>query len=87
MKYFKRMKGEDEWKEVNYDTALWTLLTTYKDNDMTRAMLTVGNLIPCAWSEIRVYNDDGLTAMAGLSNLLPEDFREEATHTDGDGTK
>ena len=87
MKYFKRVKGEDEWKEVNYDTALFTLLTTYKDNDMTRAMLTVGNLIPCTWSEIRVYNDDGLTAMAGLSNLLPEDFREEAMHTDGDGAK
>lgn len=85
MKYFKRVKGEDEWKEVNYDTALWTLLTTYKDNDMTRAMLTVGNLIPCTWSEIRVCNDDGLTAMAGLSNLLPDDFHEE--DIDGDKAK
>lgn len=72
MKYLKCFKTEEQWEEIDYDRALWTVLGTYKDNDATRAMLTIGNLIPCRFSDIRVYDDNGLTAMPGLYNLLPD---------------
>ena len=55
MKYFKTFKDNpDVENEVTYWEALDTLLTSYKDNDITRYMLTVENNIPCMFSYIRV---------------------------------
>lgn len=55
MKYLKQFKEPDaEWKEVTYEEALDTLLTSYKDNDITRYMLSVENEIPCMFSYIKV---------------------------------
>ena len=71
MKYMKRFKGEEEWIEVTHEQALNTVLGSYVDNDDVRSMLTIGNYIPCQFSEIRIYDDDGLTAMAGLMCLIP----------------
>ena len=57
MKFLKKFKTEEEWTEVSYDTALDTLLTTYKDNDETRAMLATMDFIPCRFSEIMVIRE------------------------------
>lgn len=54
MKYLKLLNGTENWKEVSYTEALDTLLTTYKDNDITREMLTIPGEIPCKLSFIRV---------------------------------
>lgn len=74
MIYKKRFANEDTWNEVTYDEALYTVLGTYKDNAETRSMLTIGNYIPCRFSDIRVFEETeyGLvTSMAGLSCLIP----------------
>ena len=39
MKYLKLLNGTENWKEVSYTEALDTLLTTYKNNGITRQML------------------------------------------------
>ena len=72
MIYRKRYKGNINWKEVSYDEALFTVLGTYNDTPEVRSMLTIGNYIPCQYSEIRVLTDDGMTAMPGLTCLIPE---------------
>lgn len=54
MVYRKRYADSDEWNDVTYEQALSTLLTTYKDNDITREMLTVEGIIPCRFSDIEV---------------------------------
>ena len=72
--YKKRFYDSDQWEEITYEKALDTVLTTYKDNEEVRSMLTIGNYIPCRFSEIRVYEvRDGLlmTSMAGLQCLIP----------------
>ena len=72
MKYLKKMKSSERWVEVGYNEALNSVLGTYKDNPATRSMLTIGNYIPCVYADIRVFDDNGMTAMAGLYNLLPD---------------
>lgn len=72
LKYYKRMKDEDEEHEITYDEALRTLLGTWRDSDLTRDMLTIQNYIECMCSWIRV--DDPSTTMKpmpGMWNLAP----------------
>ncbi len=54
MKFFKLLNGTDNWEEISYAEALNTLLTTYKNNGITRRMLTVPGEIPCRLSYIKV---------------------------------
>ena len=64
----------NDGEEITYDKALDILLTTYRDNDMTRDMLTLPNRIMCRFSTVDVKDDSGLIPMAGLYNLLPNDI-------------
>lgn len=75
LSYFKQFKGSDERKEVSYEEALDTLLTTYKDNDMTRDWLSVVNTIPCRFSTITVEQPTewgNLVLIAGLQCVVPD---------------
>ena len=54
LRFFKQFYGEDAVKEVTYEKALDTLLTTYKDNDLTREWLTQPGKIECTFSVITV---------------------------------
>ena len=72
LKYLKQFKGQDDWEEIDHDAALATLLTTFRDCDMTRDMLTIPNWIPCRFSTIQVRFGD-VVAMPGLTCLLPMD--------------
>lgn len=74
LKYYRRYNGDQIESEVTKEEALTTLLSTYRDNDMTRDMLTVQNYIKCRFAFIRVDDPDAKTKpMPGLWNLLPED--------------
>lgn len=76
LKYFKRYHDREERTEISYDEALSTLLTTYRDNDMTRDMLTVPNNISCRFSNIYVEDHSSkitMVLMSGLWNDLPMD--------------
>ena len=73
LRYYKRFKGEDTEKEITREDALRTLLGTYRDNDMTRDMLTVQNYIETRFSFIRVDDPENpLKPMPGLWNILPD---------------
>ena len=71
----KQSHGENTWKEITREEAYDTLLTTWKDSDMTRDMLTIVNRIYCRFSTVEVVDrrEDGSvkTLMPGLRNLLP----------------
>lgn len=71
----KQYRGEDSWHDITRDEAYETLLTTWKDSDMTRDMLTIVNRIECRFStvEVRDIGENGAVkvAMPGLCNLLP----------------
>lgn len=86
LKYYKTFYDEKERTEVTYDEALNVLLGTWRDNDMTRDMLTTPNRIYCMCSVIDVeeITDDGMTMglMAGLCNMLPMD-----TEYDNEGNR
>lgn len=77
MKYFKKSKGVNTPRvEVTYEEALRTVLGSFRDNDMTRDMLTIPNNIFCAFSYIYVEDDTTtphMVLMSGLWNMLPED--------------
>ena len=74
LRYYKRFKDEEFEREVTHEEALRTLLKTYRDNDMTRDMLTVQNYIETRFSFIRVDDPENpLKPMPGLWNLLPDD--------------
>lgn len=52
---FLRMRvGEDGYTEVSKEEALHSLLTTYKDNQITRDMLKETGTIPYRFGEIIV---------------------------------
>lgn len=75
LRYFKRYHGEEARKEITYDEALNTLLTTWKDNEMTRDMLSIPNNIQCRFSTVYVEDHSGkmpMVLMAGLYNILPD---------------
>lgn len=76
LKYFRKGYHEESRREeITYDKALSILLGTFKDNDMTRDMLTTPNNIMCAYSMVYVedHEEDGGIAvlMPGLVNILP----------------
>ena len=71
MKYYRHeLDDYTKSEEITYDRALAILLTTYRDNDMTRDMLTIPNQIPCRYSRVSVRDGD-MVSMAGLYCLLP----------------
>jgi hypothetical protein len=74
MRYMKKFKAEENWFEVGHDVALKTVLGSYKDNLEVRGMLSVPNFIPCMFSYIRVFDDDGNTAKDGDMCLIPEEI-------------
>lgn len=46
LKFSRQRVGEMDYTEISYDEALKSLLTTYKDNDITREMLSTTGSIP-----------------------------------------
>ena len=54
MRYMKRRADEKNFHEVTKEDALWVLLSTYRDNAITRHMLEVPGKIPCLFSDILV---------------------------------
>ena len=75
MKYMKRFKSQEEdWQEVSYEEALRTILGTYRDCLDVRSMMSIANFIPCVYSEIRVYDDNGKTAKEGEMCLIPDEI-------------
>jgi len=75
LKYFRKRHDEAEYTEVSYEEALHSLLTTFKDNDITRDWLTVANYLPYRFGVISVHECYGngyeMTLMAGLSHMSP----------------
>lgn len=79
MKYYMVNKEDySDKQEITYEKALDILLGTWKDNDMTRDMLTIPNWINCQFSIIAVEKhcgDGDITVlMAGLANEIPCDY-------------
>lgn len=76
MKYYKIIKSAGKREEITYEEALRTVLGTFRDNDMTRDMLTIPNNINCQFSFVYVEDDTHkppMVLMAGLWNMLPDD--------------
>ena len=88
LKYYRcTYDGESFAKtEITFEKALEIVLGTYKDNDMTRDMLTIPNRIRCRFSEISVEDctdeHNHKVLMAGMYNALPID-----TYYDEDGNR
>ena len=74
MKYTRRYYDKDEWEDVTYDDALFSLVGTLGASPAAVSMLKVGNHIPCRFAEIRVYDDNGWTAPEGKSFLFPAEY-------------
>lgn len=73
LKYYRRYKDQYAEEEVTKEEALTTLLSTYRDNDMTRDMLTVQNFIECRFAFIRVDDPDNeMKPMPGLWGIFPD---------------
>lgn len=62
MKYYKMYVGDDKPEEIDYIDALRSLLTTYKDNDITREMLTEPGIVRCRFSFIIIKDESEVTA-------------------------
>lgn len=74
LKFYRKYKDEMVETEVTKDEALTTLLSTFRDNDMTRDMLTIQNYIQCRFAFIRVDDPDNpMKPIPGFWNRLPED--------------
>lgn len=71
MRYFKQYFGKTERKEITYDEALFTLLGSWKDCDLTRDLLTIPNRIQCGFSYVEVEDDKGNSVVDGVYNMLP----------------
>lgn len=52
--FLRQRVGEDDYTEISKDAALKSLLTTYKDNQITRDMLKIVGIIPYRFGEIIV---------------------------------
>ena len=52
--FLRQRVGEDEYTEISKEEALHSLLTTYKDNEITRDMLNTTGTIPYRFGEIIV---------------------------------
>lgn len=57
MKYYR--VTEESRNEIPYSKALDIMLGSWKDNDMTRDMLSIPNKIRCQFSVIEVEDDNG----------------------------
>lgn len=77
LKYYRKGKESGQKEEITYQKALDIVLSSYRDNDMSRDMLTLPNRIMCRYSEVIVEDDQGngniRVLMAGLCNMLPDD--------------
>ena len=86
LKYFRQDKLDHSRNEITYEEALHIMLGTWKDNDMTRDMLTIPNRIQCMFSQIDVEDHLGghniMVLMAGMYNMLPMniDYDEDGNH-------
>lgn len=54
LRFFRQRVGEMAYVEIGKDEALKSLLTTYKDNQITRNMLETAGSIPYCFGEIIV---------------------------------
>ena len=70
MQYYKMDRETGELTQITKEEALHILLGTYRDNDMTRDMLTIPNRIQCLYSTI-IVRDGKKALMAGLYNMVP----------------
>lgn len=61
----------DRGTEISYEKALDICLGTWRDNDMTRDMLSIPNRIGCQYGYITSQSEDGMVLMAGLWNIVP----------------
>lgn len=86
LKYYRIDKQKSIKYEINYARSLLILLGSFRDNDMTRDMLTIPNRIQCRFSIIEVedHQEDGsiMVLMAGMYNMLPMniDYDEHGNH-------
>lgn len=76
MRWFDGEKQDWCEKELDYDKALDLMLGCYRDNDMTRDMLTIPNhikLMGDCYIEVSEVKDEDteMVLMAGLVNMLP----------------
>ena len=73
--YYRQSLETGEQTEISYDKALEILLGSWKDNEMTRSMLTQPNNIQCRYSNVIVKEGKGKNCrvlMAGLWNMVPD---------------
>ena len=73
--YYRRSHETSEETEISYEKALDILLGSWKDNEMTRSMLTQPNNIQCRFSDVIVKEGKGencMVLMAGLWNQVPD---------------
>lgn len=72
MKYRVINKENGKHRDVTYEEALRIALGSYRDNDMTRDMLTIRNNIDCMASQILVREEaDRFGIPAGMFNQVP----------------
>lgn len=75
MKYFKIDTGTIEKREITYDRALDIVLSCYRDNDMSRDMLTIPNNIIVSTGYIKVIKKSqwgDVCLMPGYWNNTPK---------------
>jgi len=79
LRYFKVWKEDGHETEVSKEEALEALLAIYKDNDMTRDMLTIVNRISGIYWDMEVKEDHGgifMVLMPGYpNNQVPAGIR------------
>ncbi len=83
MKYYKIYGDSKDGNEVevSYEDALRSVLGTYRDNDMSRDMLTITNRIRCKFCEVVVEDETKrvggvrMALMPGYYNALPAQYR------------
>lgn len=73
MRYCKMPYGGKS-EEITYEEALKTVLESWNDCEMTRSMLTIGNNIQCKECLVMVTEDNGMCMMAGLYNVVPDEY-------------
>lgn len=86
MKYMIINRETAERRLADYDEALRIALGSYRDNDMTRDMLTIPNHIQCVFSTILVREGGGdFETPVGAFNELPEgiEYDEDGNHKKG----
>lgn len=76
LKYYRTAKGSDLNEEITYEKALDIVLGSYRNNDMSRDMLTLPNRIPCQFSDVIVedHKENGMVMVlkVGMYGALPD---------------